>query len=161
MPHILPEYKSMLWIKEGGLQHSLSVRQWIRAGIGRHSAFSLAVWSSYLAFSKIKYKFINEIEKKGNYPKGIPVCTHIHLFLGFCRLYKISLTVHINEEAHFSFSFVQPCNSEKQWHYTLLNIFQTQASEWMVKILQYGEMASGNIYSGKFSQIIVYELLWL
>lgn len=97
--------------------------------------------------------------KKGNEPKSIPVCTHMHLFLGFCRLYKISLAVHMNQGAHFPFPFVQPCYFEKQWHYTLLNVFQTQVSEFMVKILRYGEIASGNIYSGKFSQIIVYKLL--
>lgn len=76
MTHILLEYKSMLWIKEDGLQHSLSVRQWSKADVGQHSAFSLAVWGSYLVFSKIKYKFINGIEKK-EMNQRVSLCAHI------------------------------------------------------------------------------------
>lgn len=55
----------------------------------------------------------------------VSLCRHMHLFIGLCRLYKISLSVDLNQGTHFPLLFVQPRSFEKQWQYTLLNTFQT------------------------------------
>lgn len=55
----------------------------------------------------------------------VSLCIHKHLLIGLCRSDKISFPVDMNQGTHFPFLFVQPCCFEKQWHYTLLNTFQT------------------------------------
>lgn len=79
----------MLWIREDGLPDTLAVKQWNKADVQWLFAFRLAVYGRCLAFSNIKYKFINGIEKKKINSKSIPV--HTYAFIHRCIDYYIIL----------------------------------------------------------------------
>lgn len=63
--------------------------------------------------------------KKKEIKRRVSLCIYTHLFIGLCGLYKINLSLDMNQGIHFTLLFVQPRCFEKQWHYTLFNTFQT------------------------------------